>query len=182
LAAGLARRAGWRKMELPFGEQPLLLCAVASMAEVVSRVIVVVGHEGERLAALLAGHSGVVVVHNPRYEEGMFSSIQVGIAEVRAARFFLLPGDHPLISAAVYRQMLAAPGEIIIPTYQGHKGHPVLLASALIPALLALPALANLRDFIAARGFVPLPVAEEGVTLDVDTLDDYNRLRKKSAG
>jgi molybdenum cofactor cytidylyltransferase len=123
LAAGLSRRSGQFKMALPLGDKTLIEVTIDGMLPFVDRVIVVVGWLAERLRVLLAGRRNVDLVYNERYREGMFSSVRAGIAQVRAARFFLLPGDQPLVQAEVYARLLTAEGAIAIPTYHGKKGH-----------------------------------------------------------
>lgn len=176
LAAGLSRRTGRHKMTLPLGGKTVIEHTIAGMAEVVERIHVVIGHQAERLRELLAGRPRIELVMNEGYQASMFSSVKAGIARVRAERFFLLPGDYPLVGADVYRALLRSDGEIVIPTFQGRKGHPVLLRSGLIPEILAQPPDATLRDYIVRKGYVTVKVADEGILLDIDTLDDYYAL------
>lgn len=173
LAAGLSTRAGCPKMELPLGDKVVIQRSVESMAGVVSRVIVVVGCGAERIRQLLAPYNQVEIVPNDDYRAGMFSSVKAGIAHVQAESFFLLPGDHPLVRVETYRRLLMAGGEIAIPSFRGRKGHPVLVASRLIPEILAEPGESSLREYIGRVGFTLVDVPDEGVTLDIDTMDDY---------
>ncbi len=176
LAAGLSRRTGRYKMTLPLGDKTVIERAIAGMAQVAERIYVVVGHQADRLQELLRGRPNIELVLNPDYPSGMFSSVKAGIARVHAERFFLLPGDHPLVGADVYRALLRSDGEIVIPTFRGRKGHPVLVKSYLIPEILARPQDTTLRDYFAQKGFATVEVADEGILLDIDTLDDYYSL------
>ena len=115
LAAGLSTRAGQYKMAMRLGDKTLIEHSVASMSPVVERVIVVGGHRIELLRQILAGYPQVEVVHNTAFREGMFSSVQAGLSQVRAERVFLLPGDCPVVSTATYRRLLEVPGEVVIP-------------------------------------------------------------------
>jgi molybdenum cofactor cytidylyltransferase len=108
----------------------------------------------------------------------MFSSVQAGLAVVRASRVFLVPGDYAFIPPSVYVHMLSVAGEIVIPTYGGRKGHPVLLGCASVREILALPSDAILRDYIAARGFVTVQVDAPGIHLDIDTPEDYANIQR----
>lgn len=177
LAAGLSRRTGRFKMELPLRGKTVIQHSVEGMAQVARRVMVVVGWREERVRELLASLPGVEFVPNPAYEEGMFSSVRAGIACVHAARFFLLPGDQPLVRPETYARLLPSGSDIVIPTYGGRKGHPVLISSHLIPEILAEPPTSNLREYIARHGYVTVAVDDPGVLLDVDTLDDYRALQ-----
>jgi molybdenum cofactor cytidylyltransferase len=176
LAAGLSTRAGGFKPELPLGDKTVVQMAAAGMAPFVSRIFVVIGWQGQRVQELLAGYSQVEIVPNADYRSGMFSSVRAGIAHVRAARFFLLPGDCPLVAPETYRALRATAGEIVIPVHGGHKGHPVLFDSTLIPEILGLPQESNLRDYIARKGYTPLEAQDRAVLLDLDTPDDYRSL------
>jgi molybdenum cofactor cytidylyltransferase len=176
LAAGLSTRAGSFKPELPLGDRTVIQRAVESMAVVARHIYVVVGWKAERVQELLEAYPQVVLVPNPYYREGMFSSVQAGIAHVRADRFFLLPGDHPAVHEQTFHRLLLAPGEIIIPTYRGRKGHPVLIDSQCVPEIRAQPTHSSLRDFIAMRGSTTVEVQDRGILLDVDTPEDYQAL------
>jgi molybdenum cofactor cytidylyltransferase len=173
LAAGLSTRSGQFKMTLPLGPKTVLEHAIESMSPFVERVIVVTGWQAERLRALLAGRADVTLVHNERFREGMFSSVCAGVAQVRAGRFFLLPGDQPLVPAEVYARLLSVDGTVVLPTYGGKKGHPVLLDRSLVPEILAQPAGTTLRDVIHRAGYTAIEVGEEGILIDLDTAEDY---------
>lgn len=179
LAAGLSRRSGQFKMALPLGDKTLIEVTIDGMLPFVDRVIVVVGWQAERLRILLAGRRNVDLVYNERYREGMFSSVRAGIAQVRAARFFLLPGDQPLVQAEVYTRLLSAEGAITIPTCHGKKGHPVLVDSTLVPEILAQPAERTLRDYIQTKGCTTVEVEDEGILIDLDTADDYAAIAER---
>ena len=178
LAAGLSSRSGLYKMALPLGDKTLIEHAVSSMYGVVDRVIVVGGHNVERIREILLSYSKVRVVTNEHFRSGMFSSVKEGLRHVRGSSFFLLPGDYPLVREGTYRRLMNASGDVIVPTYKGRKGHPVLIASHLIPRILQTPDTSTLRDFISAVGYVAMAVDDEGIRLDVDTLEDYERMRR----
>jgi len=182
LAAGLSTRAGCPKMELPLGDKTVIQRSVESMAGVVSRVIVVVGCGAERIRQLLAPYGQAEIVLNDGYRAGMFSSVKAGIAHVQAESFFLLPGDHPLVRVETYRRLLMAGGEIAIPSFRGRRGHPVLVASRLIPEILSEPGESSLREYIGRVGFTLVDVPDEGVTLDIDTMDDYRSALQRGPG
>ncbi|MBN1399675.1 MAG: nucleotidyltransferase family protein [Anaerolineae bacterium] len=176
LAGGLSTRAGRFKMALPLGDKTVIQRTVESMAAFVRRTLVVVGWQAEVIKALLADYPGVELVYNDDFRSGMFSSIRVGIARVRAPRFFLLPGDQPTISPGVYRHLLASEGEIVVPTCGDRRGHPILLSARLIPEILALPLESTLRDYIRAKGATQVAVDDAGILLDIDTPADYDAI------
>ena len=172
LAAGLSSRAGVFKMTLDVGGRMLIDRTIDGMACVCDRIIVVGGHRIEDLRAALAGRSGVSVVLNDDYRKGMYSSVKAGLRHVQSDRFFLMPGDCPYVGGQVYARLLQADAEVVIPTYEGRKGHPILLQRALIAPILADPEQVSLRDFIESRSCALVDVADEGVLRDVDTVAD----------
>lgn len=176
LAAGRSSRAGAFKMEELLAGKPLLEWSLETLAAVCKRIIVVAGFAAEKVRRLAAGRIGVEVVVNEDYALGMLSSIQTGIRLVRAPRFFLLPGDMPMIKAEVYRQLLACGAEIAVPVHQGRRGHPVLISSCLIPEILAEPAFSSLGRFIALRAVETIDVDDPGILADLDDQADMKKM------
>jgi molybdenum cofactor cytidylyltransferase len=178
LAGGCSCRAGVFKMTARVGGRPLLLWGLESLAAVCSRVIVVAGSGAGQVEELVTGLQGVELVVNGNFAAGMLSSVQAGARQVRAPRFFLLPGDMPLVRASVLRRLLAAgqDADIIVPACMGRRGHPVLLPATLIPDIIAEPPGSNLGNIIRRRGSVVVEVDDPGVLADLDTPSDRERI------
>jgi molybdenum cofactor cytidylyltransferase len=140
---------------------------------------VVGGHQFEVIRDILRDYERVEVVLNERFESGMFGSIKEGLRHVRAERFFLLPGDHPLVGENLYRRLLEEQAPVVLPVCKGYKGHPVLMDSRFIPDILNEPDSANLRDFIRRVGFRAIEVSDERILLDVDTLSDFDAVKRQ---
>jgi molybdenum cofactor cytidylyltransferase len=189
LAAGQSRRMGRNKMLLPFGTSTVLETIVAEVAacKSVFDLVVVTGHEPDRITALLASQP-VRCVFNPDYARAeMLASLQVGLralpAEVQAA--LIVPGDHPRLRREVIQSVIDAyqPGTLVIPSYQLKRGHPILVDRAWWDELLTLPETATLRDFIRAHeDHIRYVVVEtDSVLTDVDTPEEYQSLRTAEA-
>jgi molybdenum cofactor cytidylyltransferase len=176
LAAGLSTRSGRYKMALPLGGKAVIQRSIENMYDAVDHIWVVVGWQADQVRALSAPYAKVQCALNKEFRRGMFSSIKTGLAHVTAPRVFFQPGDCAFISPNVYAQMLFVDGDIVIPVYNGRKGHPVLLQDPVIPEILALPDDAILRDYIQDRGFAAIEVDDEGILFDIDTPQDYQRL------
>ena len=176
LAAGRSSRAGTFKMEMEFAGKPLLVWSLESLAAVCERIIVVAGFAPEKIRRLVAGRPGVEIADNENYAAGMLSSIQAGVRLVRAPRFFLLPGDMPLVKFPVYQKLLATQAEIAVPVCQGRRGHPVLLASHLIPEMLAEAFDSSLGRFIRHRGCETVEVDDPGIFTDMDGKNDIKKI------
>ena len=173
LAAGLASRSGGLKMTLPLGDKTVIERSIEGMYGIVSRIVVVVGWQAEQVQQVLATYDKVEIVVNQQFRAGMFSSVKAGLARVRAPSFFLLPGDCPLIGADIYARMLAVPGDIVVPTFEGKRGHPTLFRSTLIPEILGEPDDSTLRRYVDRKGYATVQVNDDGILYDMDTPEDY---------
>lgn len=176
LAAGLSSRAKTYKMTLKVGEKTVIERVIDSMLGICSRIIVVGGYKIENLEPILDKYKNVELVFNENFMEGMFSSVKKGISAVREDKFFFTPGDYPLINEEVCKQLLSAKGDIIIPTFNGRKGHPILMKTFLAKEVLQEGKYSNLREFINNKEAIQVPVKSQGILFDVDTIDDYKNI------
>ncbi len=160
-------------MTLDIVGKTILERCIDAMYEVCSRLIIVGGYNVSAILPVVSGYSRVELVLNERFRDGMFSSVRKGLEHVRTGRFFLTPGDYPLISREVYESMLNIDADIVIPSYKGENGHPVLMKSSHIGELLFAPGYRSLKDFIDSKGFKRIEVQDEGILADVDTMQDY---------
>jgi molybdenum cofactor cytidylyltransferase len=106
----------------------------------------------------------------------MFVSVKCGLRALKGDKFFLTPGDYPMIDKSTCGYMLEVSEDIVLPSYRGKNGHPVLMKSHLINEILANESLNSLRDFIKIKGSANLEVADPGILLDIDTLEDYEKI------
>ena len=69
-----------------------------------------------------------------------------------------------------------APGDIIVPVHKGKKGHPTIFPR---PVLDQLVEPLTLRDLLRSNSslVLPVPVPDIGVTIDMDAIEDYERMR-----
>ena len=80
-----------------------------------------------------------------------------------------------MISAKIYRELLDVNEDIVIPAYNGQKGHPVLFKSRVIQ-LLYKSDYKNLREFIYGYGFSTIEVDDPKILIDIDTMQDYRKI------
>ena len=180
LAAGMATRMGALKQLLPLGDRRLIERVVDQLTAQVGRVVVVVGHRGDEIAAVLAGRP-VVCVPNPDTAGGMASSVQCGIRGAGpAAAYLICLGDQPVLDGILEPLLAAAntsPKGILIPTFQGRRGHPLLVRHRYVEQILALGPDQGLNTLTRAHrdDTFEVPVGEPGVLEDLDTPADYQR-------
>ena len=186
LAAGQSRRMGRNKMLLPYGVSTVLETIVAEVVAcpALADVVVVTGHEPDRITTLLAPYP-VHCVFNPAYARAeMLVSLQVGLRALPAGvqAVLVVPGDHPRLRRAVIQRVIDAyePGAFVIPSYQMKRGHPIVIDRALWGELLALPETATLRGFTRAHeGYIRYVVVDtDSVLKDIDTPEEYDDLLK----
>ena len=178
LAAGRSERMGGvNKLVATIDGKPLVrLVAEAALASRASPVTVVTGHGAAAVAAALAGLD-VAVVHNPRYAEGLSTSLAAGVAALPedADGAIVLLGDMPRIDAATIDRLIAALDpergvHIVVPTDGGARGNPVVWSAAYFDALKAVTGDTGGRHLIASNGQAVATVeCGSAVAVDVDT-------------
>jgi molybdenum cofactor cytidylyltransferase len=190
LAAGTASRFGSQKLLAHWGDGVLLHGALAAaFAAPVQSIVVVTGADPERVenAALdFASDHGewrLRLVRAAEFSEGMAASLRAGIAALpeNATGAFVFLGDMPRVPHAVAGALAAAlegPGILAAaPVCEGRRGHPVLFARALFPALAAATGDSGGREVLQGLGEALrlVPVADAGVLFDVDRREDVGR-------
>ncbi len=189
LAAGFSGRMEEFKPLLALGRVTLLERCVALFQEAgIGDVRVVTGHRGAELEPILA-RLCVRNVVNPRYQEGMFSSVKAGIATVSGGSdpVFVLPVDVPLVRKVTILSLLDAyretPSDVLYPTFLGRRGHPPLIAARRAAEIAGWQGAGGLRAILSRweEGARELEVADEHVLHDMDTPEDY-RLLQEMAG
>lgn len=178
LAAGSSTRMGEPKSLLVWRGELFLDRLIRLLSAVCSEVMVVLGeHEVaiRRASQLLAG-TKVMINHDP--SRGQFSSLQLALAECPGPAIFTLV-DHPAVDASTLErlaQSLANPDiGFAIPRYLGKRGHPVAASAAMVQELKSWPADGWAKQVIDAdpSRVLYLEVDDAGVTLDLDTPDEY---------
>ena len=190
LAAGRSTRMGpVNKLLADVAGQPMVAQVVrATLASQAAPVVVVTGHEHDRVDRALAGLD-VTTVHNPDYAAGLSTSLHRGLAALPAEAdgVVVCLGDMPRIGAPVIDRLIAAfnPLEgraICVPTWQGKRGNPVLLARRFFPEIQAIGgdvgAKALIADYPEAVTEVAMP--DDAVLTDIDTPEALTAA--KSAG
>lgn len=179
LAAGQSRRMGGdnKLLQEVYG-RPLLANALdAAERSRAEPVVVVTGHQREEIEALLAD-SAVGVVHNPDYADGLSTSLKTGLAALPADidGVVVLLGDMPGIDTSVIDRLIdafdpAGGAAICVPSWQGKRGNPVLLARRFFPEIReiagdvgAKPILAEYPDQIRE-----VEMEDAAVLTDLDT-------------
>ena len=179
LAAGRSTRMGpVNKLVAPFGGRAMVRAVVDALeGSSVRPVVVVTGHEADRVEDALAG-SGVRFVHNPEYRQGLSGSIRTGLAALpeSAQAAVICLGDMPLIAPAHVDKLVAAfdpveGREICVPVFEGKRGNPVLFARRFFDEITAVRGDVGARHLIGEYEEFVCEVAmdDRAVLVDVDS-------------
>ena len=191
LAAGASRRMGSPKALLKIHETTFIhRCVNVLHTSGIEKIIVVLGADAGRITHALAG-AQVIIALNEQYQTGQLSSV---IAGLRVAESFspdailLHPVDHPLISktvtASIIQRFKQNGSSIIVPTFNGRRGHPVLFSSKLFEEIKNAPPDVGARSVVwsHASEVVEIETDDGGILFNVDTPEDYKRLLVRLSG
>ena len=186
LAAGTSSRLGRPKQLLELEGRPLLQHVVeAAAASGLDEVIVVLGYESERIASALTLPPGTRVVVNRDYEAGQSTSLRAGLGSVdpEAKAAAILLGDQPRVTPPAISKVLdafrASEATIVRALWQGTPGHPVVLARSEWDSIKNLNGDTGARDLVATSARVEVVEMGEPPLEDVDTREQYERLRDR---
>ena len=176
---------GRPKLLLPLGNGTVVGRLVDSLRNGgVRRIVLVIAPGGDELRQW-ARERELEIATNPKPERGMLSTILSGVEHLEATTMpsdgplLISPADVPGISSQSIRQLLAAypaAAKLIVPTYRGKRGHPLLLAPELISELRHLDAEVGLKQIRDHHEVLEVAVDDPGILGDIDTPADYERL------
>jgi molybdenum cofactor cytidylyltransferase len=200
LAAGESRRMGTPKALLPFPTNTVATEGITTFVEHLRSIAqhpriglrrVVLGAHAEEIRSRTRLAPADVVV-NAEWATGQLSSIQAAIRSLPGGSASLTTSgtdgimlflvDHPLITAGLVgelvEQFYASQRRIVIPTYNGKRGHPVIFASSLYDELLAAPEQQGARAVVwkHAKEVLEVPTDEEGVVLNLNDPEAMKRI------
>lgn len=180
LAAGASRRMGRPKALVKLGRRTILQHVLANLeASQLGEIVVVLGHRAQEILPTLRGTKSKIVI-NPKYAQGMSSSIRRGLSQVhpQARAVLIALGDQPYIPGEVIdlllRRYAQGDREIVVPTYHGRRGHPVIFGRIYWPELRALKGDVGGKALLRrhARDVLEVEVSVRGVLTDIDKPED----------
>lgn len=183
LGAGLSTRMGALKQLLPFGERTVIEQVVSTLLDCsLDEIVVVLGHRHAEIAEVLAKWD-VRVTFNPRYAEGMLTSLQHGWRTVNQDTDAVMHvlGDQPHLEQRVAQQLItayhASGAGIAVPMFNGRRGHPILLNARYRDEILDLGDGETMRDVLRghAAQVREVFVESDGILRDMDTWQEYER-------
>ena len=191
LAAGESKRMGQNKLLLPWQGKTLLEHVLDTLLNSqVNEVILVLGHDADRLLKKVPTQK-IKVIINPDYKEGMSSSIRKGLMAMdeKAEGFLVVLADQPGISKEILNRLIhgfqqARPEKnIVLPTYLGTRGHPVLFGTKYKKEALRLKGDVGGRQILAdhPEDILEIQVDSAAVMSDIDTPEQYEEYLEQKA-
>ena len=181
VAAGMSSRMGAFKPMVNIGSISIAQRIVATFQQAgIRKIVMVTGYNAAALERHLAG-SGVIFLRNEQYETTqMFDSVKIGLRYLqdKCDRVLFTPVDMPLFTARTVQTLLEAEGDVVRPVCEGRAGHPIGIASSLLPDILADSGERGLRGALRRCGtdFVNVAVDDPGTIQDADTPEDCSAL------
>jgi molybdenum cofactor cytidylyltransferase len=192
-AGGRSARMGRPKLSLPLGGRTVLEHTVSAFRRAgVEHVLVVVGPHVPELVPL-AEAAGAHVCRLPEETADMRATVEQGLRWLEdrfrpgpADAWLLAPADHPTLDAEVIRRLLQARADhpersVFVPTWEGRRGHPALIAWKHVAGIRAHPAGQGLNTYLrrCAAEVLEVPATSADVLCDLDTPADYERLLRR---
>ena len=181
LGAGKSKRMGVDKLLLPWGRKTVLKhCFDTLFRSEVQEVVVILGIQNKGIRNLFQGWKTKVIT-NPHSDKGMSTSIKKGIQSIHPSSngILIALGDQPFLKTRTVNALIRTFGQgkdgIIIPSFRGRRGHPVIFDRRYERELL------NLKGDVGGRSIIErypedvrvIPVKSIGVVKDIDTCQDY---------
>jgi molybdenum cofactor cytidylyltransferase len=186
-AAGRSTRMGTPKQLLPWAGTTVISTVVANLSQAgADPVLVVVGHEREAVEAALTG-SGAIIIVNPEYGNSeMLRSFQIAFSALKPNEIsgaLLALADQPHVPVPALEQIIKTArdndDDIIIPSYEMRRGHPIYIPVSLREELLSLTDNETLRTLLTrhAGRIRHVTVDTPAILSDMDTPQEYDAIR-----
>jgi molybdenum cofactor cytidylyltransferase len=185
LAAGMSQRMGTPKQLLGIAGKTVLEHTLEKVHEsAVDEIVLVLGHAAGAVEKEISTKD-IKIVRNDKYQQGMGTSLRAGVAAVGpdAGAALIVLADQPFVQAATLNKLIehhqATNAQIVIPTFRGFRGNPVLLDRSIFPELQELSGDVGCRAIFGSHteNIRKLAVDDAGILLDIDSRDDFEKLK-----
>ena len=184
LAAGQSKRMdGENKLAKEIQGVPLIKHSVKNiLASSVDELIIVLGYQKEIIEKLIDKNEKIKFVFNKNFESGMASSIKTGLNNLseKTESFFISLGDMPMVSHNIYNQIIKFKDnkEIIVPTYKGQQGNPVLFNKSMKEKVIDISGDIGAKKILELNKakILNLEIDDKSITKGFDTQDNFKSL------
>ena len=181
LAAGQSKRMdGENKLTKKINDIPLVKHSIKNiLSSSVNELIVVIGYQREIIEKLIDKNEKIKIIFNKDFESGMASSIKTGLDNLseKSEAFFICLGDMPMVSHDIYNQLIKSKDnkEIIVPTYKGQQGNPVLFDKSMKVKIMDTTGDVGAKKILELNKekIFYLPIDDSGVVLDFNIQESF---------
>jgi len=192
LAAGQSlRMKGENKLVKKIKGIPLIKYAVKNiLASTVDEIIIVLGHEKDLIRNIIGLNRKIKFVYNKDFKKGISSSIKIGLKSIskKSEAFFISLGDMPNVNQNIYNKLIKSrfkynkklklqhKKEIIIPTFEGKNGNPILFSKFMKDKIMLVKNDLGASEIIKLNKekILNVPLNNKSIFLDFDTPDSFN--------
>jgi len=194
LAAGQSSRMnGENKLIKQINGIPLINHTLKNiLGSAVDEIIIVVGYEENILKKIIGKSKKIKIIYNKDYKNGIASSIKIGLKNIskKTEAFFISLGDMPNVNQNIYNKLIKTRNkynkklkirhkkEIIIPTYKGKNGNPILFSKYMKEEIMKIKGDTGAKSLIELnmKKILKVPFKNDGIVLDFDKPEDFNSL------
>jgi molybdenum cofactor cytidylyltransferase len=194
LAAGQSlRMKGENKLIKEIDGAPIIKYAVKNiLSSTVNEIIIVLGYEENLIKKIVGINKKIKFVYNKNFKEGIASSIKIGLdnISIKSEAFFISLGDMPNVNQNIYNKLIKSKlkynkklntkhrKEIIIPTFEGKNGNPVLFSKYIKHKMMLINNDLDAHKIIQLNKdkILNVPFDNDGILLDFNTVENFNSL------
>ena len=184
LAAGQSKRMnGENKLSKEIQGIPLIKHSVKNiLASSIDELIVILGYQKDIMEKLIDKNEKIKIIFNKDFESGMASSIKTGLDNLsdKTGAFFICLGDMPMVSHDIYNQLIKSKDnkEIIVPTYKGQQGNPVLFDKSMKEKVLDIKGDVGAKKILELNKakILNLEINDQCIARGLNSQDDFSSL------
>jgi len=182
---------GENKLSKEINGLPLITHAIKNiLGSAVNEIVVVLGYDKDVIKNIIKNNKKIKFCYNKDYESGISSSIKVGLNNIskKTEAFFICLGDMPDVNQSIYNKLIKTrynynkklklehKKEIIIPTYEGKSGNPVLFSKFIRNQIMNISGDVGAKKIIDfnKKKILYVPLKSSGISLDFDTQEDFS--------
>lgn len=191
LAGGYSSRAHGFKLLMEVEGQPVIERLIDAISPYVTEIILVTGFRQEEVVSWadswqMNHKCRLNCVYNEQYAQGMFTSVQRGAQviwnrmqkDATITHAIMTPGDYPCIIKRTVEELIDHKGDVVIPSYHKHAGHPIVVSRPVISTIIEESPDSHLKKVLQCFDRHYVDVNHEGILLDVDTPEQMRRARE----
>ena len=182
LAAGQSKRMNnENKLVKEVQGIPLIKHSVKNiLSSQIDELIIILGYQKDIVEKQIEKNERVKVIFNKEFESGMASSIKLGLKNLsqKTKYFFICLGDMPMINHSIYNELINSKKnkEIIVPTYKGTQGNPVLFSKSMKEKIMIIQGDTGAKKILKTNKnkILNIEINDVNILKDFNTKENFN--------